>query len=101
MYLFELFVPVSGSIQLEALQAIKKEMTKKFGGVTVFSRSPAKGTWQDEDMTEEDDIAIFEVMAGDYDRARWISYKQQLEKTLQQEEILIRFSLVSKIGEPS
>jgi hypothetical protein len=42
-------------------------LKRKFDGVTVYDRTPARGkTWDG-----SDDIVIFEVMTADLDRAWW------------------------------
>jgi hypothetical protein len=70
---------------------IRQELTKKFGGITTFSRAPATGLWKEnEDKTVKDEIIIYEVMAETLDRNWWGSYKKKLEEIFRQDEILIR-----------
>ena len=78
---------------------VKKQLTEKFGGLTMYTRAPAKGLWQDEgEKTVSDDILIFEVMATAYDEAFWNSYKARLEKKFKQDEVLIRCSTIQTVG---
>jgi len=68
----------------------RKEVTKKFGGLTSYSRAPAKGFWKKGPSTERDDIIVLEVMVPRIERQWWKRYRQRLEKRFEQEEIIIR-----------
>jgi len=47
---------------------VRKELTERFGGLTVYRRAPAEGVWKlTENHTSRDDIVIFEVMANELD----------------------------------
>ncbi len=71
--------------------SLKKELTEKVGGITTYSRSPAKGLWKEtSDKTVKDDIIIYEVMAQGLDKAWWKSCRERLEKLFRQDEIIIR-----------
>lgn len=75
----------------EIFSSVKKELTEKFGGITVYTRSPATGLWKEnENKTVKDDIVIYEIMAGDLDRDWWMNYKEKLQKIFQQNEIIFR-----------
>lgn len=77
-------------------QTIKEELTEKFGGLTIYSRSPATGLWKEnEDKTVSDEILIFEIMTFGLEEPFWTSYKKKLIKKFRQEEILIRCSTVT------
>lgn len=70
---------------------IKTELTDKFGGLTMYTRAPAKGLWKgDEGKVVKDDIAIYEVMAHEIDRGWWKGCRVKLEKQFEQAEIIIR-----------
>jgi inorganic pyrophosphatase len=78
--------------------AIREELTEKFGGLTIYSRSPAKGLWKEnEEKTVTDEILIFEVMSFGLEQEFWTSYRDKLEKKFQQEEILIRCSTITLV----
>lgn len=67
------------------------ELLEAFGGVTAYQRSPARGLWKTDDgEVARDDVAIFEVMTGDLDRAWWESYRRGLERRFRQESIVVR-----------
>jgi hypothetical protein len=67
MHLVQILLPVADNdgarFPGSQFAALRQELTERFGGVTVFSRSPAEGVWQGGQGTHEDDIVIFEVMA--------------------------------------
>ena len=70
---------------------VREELTKEFGGVTAFVRSPAVGVWEnDEGAVCRDDIVLFEVMVDAVDRAWWKAYRHRLERQFNQDAILIR-----------
>jgi hypothetical protein len=75
----------------EQFARVRVEMTERFGGVTAYSRSPATGLWMNEDETiERDQVIMVEVVAKDFDREWWASYRKQLETRFDQEEIHAR-----------
>ena len=48
-----------------------KELTDEFGGATSFLRAPGQGLWQSGGGTENDSIAVVEVMAEQLDPFYW------------------------------
>jgi hypothetical protein len=42
---------------------VHDELISRFGGVTAYTRSPARGLWQSAGSTKRDDVIIVEVMA--------------------------------------
>ena len=76
---------------LHVLQEIERELTSQFGGVTSFSRSPARGRWVDErGGIERDEVIVCEVMVPAVDRVWWLRYKDVLARRLGQSEIVVR-----------
>lgn len=70
---------------------IKKELTEKFGGLTMYTRSPAIGLWKENaEKIVKDDILIYEVIAPELEQDFWPAYKEKLKKKFKQDEILIR-----------
>jgi hypothetical protein len=65
---------------------------KTFGGLTEFSRAPARGEWKPEpgEGVERDHIVVFEVMTEALDRRWWAALRGVLEKRLGQDLIVIR-----------
>lgn len=95
MFLIEIFLPTYDNdgqrFTSEAFHAVRNELAEKFGGVTAFLRSPATGLWADENgELRRDELAIFEVMTDQVDRAWWQNYRHDLEQRFRQEEILVR-----------
>lgn len=95
MLLIEIFLPVFDNagtpIPRETFDRVRTELTERFGGITAFIRSPAMGLWRDKrGDVQQDDIAIFEVMADELDRRWWQRYRQELESRFAQQEIVIR-----------
>ena len=75
---------------------IKETLTEKFGGLTMYTRSPAEGLWKEEkENTVKDDILIYEVLGPELDKAFWLGYKEKLKKLFKQEELLISCASVT------
>lgn len=93
--LVELFLPLrdgNGNVFPEKLYAeVRDELTAKFGGLTEYSRNPAKGFWKpDEGKAEKDELLVFEVMCAEIDPEFWDKLKERLLKIFKQESLLIR-----------
>lgn len=91
----ELFLPIrkpgGEPVDSAYIQALEHELSDRFGGVTAYVRSPARGRWQDRGgETRSDDIVILEVMTGAVDHRWWADLRQRLERDLEQEEVLVR-----------
>lgn len=71
-------------------EKIKEELNEKFGGLTMYTRSPAEGLWkEDQQKTVKDDLLILEVIASELEQDFWRQYKHNLKKIFKQEELLI------------
>lgn len=102
MYLIQMLLPLRDNANVpfpgEIYDVIRRELTDRFGGVTAFLRSPAKGFWQKDDgAVNQDDVVIVEVMAEQLDRRWWHNYRQELERRLRQEEVVVRASQVERL----
>jgi hypothetical protein len=97
----EIFVPlIRGDGQPVAkgyLADLERRLTERFGGVTAFTRAPARGRWADDGQVQTDDVVIYEVMAPNLDRPWWGELRQRLERELDQEEVLIRAHAVERL----
>ncbi len=95
MHLIQIFLPVRDNNK-KAFPKVKyirmrKALTKKFGGLTAYTHAPAEGLWKDDQNdAHHDEMVIFEVMAPKLDKQWWKKYKQWLENTFAQDEIIIR-----------
>ena len=70
---------------------LRSELADRFGGVTAYTRAPARGVWKDEaGATTRDDIVIFEVMTRELDRKWWTNFRRELESHFRQESLIVR-----------
>ena len=71
---------------------LRSDLADRFGGVTAYTRAPARGVWKDDATgeTQRDDIVIFEVMTDTLDREWWAAFRRQLEKQFRQDSIIVR-----------
>jgi hypothetical protein len=69
---------------------IRKELVSRFGGLTAYSRSPARGVWKSGQVTKLDDIVVLEIMTPVLKRSWWKQYRRKLERSLRQDEIVVR-----------
>jgi hypothetical protein len=89
--LLPLYSPEGEIFPASYFSGIREALTARFGGITTYARSPATGLWKEnEAKTVRDELVIYEVLAPEVDRHWWRTYKQDLEKTFRQQEILIR-----------
>jgi hypothetical protein len=72
-------------------EAVRQEMTERFGGVTAYSRAPAEGAFEARaGNVANDDIVIVEVMCEGLERAFWSAYREHLTRVFEQEELVVR-----------
>jgi hypothetical protein len=83
----------------ERLDCVRDELVQLFGGVTLFSRSPAEGLWADGGSEEvlRDRVITVEVMTDQLDVDWWATYRTTLQERIAQEEILVRRYHVRKL----
>lgn len=95
MHLIQILLPLydnAGAQQpAELFEQTREDLIGRFGGLTAYTRAPAKGLWkEDASTTKRDDIVIYEVMTESLDEAWWRTYRGNLEQRFQQEEIVVR-----------
>jgi len=95
MHLVQILLPLNDNAQeplhQEEFRRVRRELTERFGGLTVHMRAPAEGRWQkNENHTSRDDIVIFEVMASELDADWWRQYRHELEGRFRQDVIVVR-----------
>lgn len=94
MHLVQILLPTADNagrrFPQEQFEALRQELTNRFGGATVFSQAPAEGFWRDGDGTAKDLIVIFEVMCGPLDEDWWRERRALLEEEFRQEVVVIR-----------
>jgi hypothetical protein len=69
---------------------VREHLTERFGGLTAYTRAPAKGLWRQGRKVVHDDIIVFEVMTRRIDRRWWRRYRQALQKRFKQQVIVVR-----------
>lgn len=96
MHLIHILLPIYDNdgqpLPKELFPEVRGELAEQFGGVTVYSRAPAEGLWQQEEdgPAKQDDLLLFEVMTDALDRNWWKGYRESLEQRFRQEQIVIR-----------
>jgi hypothetical protein len=95
MYLVQILLPVydnqGHTFEPVDYVQLRSEIADRFGGVTAYTRAPARGVWKDDlGGTTRDDIVIFEVMTDDLDRVWWGSFRKELERRFRQESVIVR-----------
>ena len=93
--LLPLYDPQGQRFPQTRYEAVRAELTDRFGGVTAYVRAPAAGLWQEEGGgVQRDDIVIHEVMVETLDRAWWAAYRERLRREFEQEELVVRASRI-------
>ncbi len=95
MYLVQILLPLydnaGHTFEAREYVELRIELADRFGGVTAYTRAPARGVWKDDTgETTRDDIVIFEVMTDTLDRAWWTQFRQSLERRFRQESLIVR-----------
>ena len=72
-------------------ESVSRELTRAFGGLTAYTRSPAEGLWREGgEGTQRDDIVVYEVMADSLDEPWWRRYREELERRFAQDRLVVR-----------
>jgi hypothetical protein len=99
--LVEIFLPMSygdgGDIPEAIFTLIRDELVETFGGVTLYSRAPAKGLWSQGETIEADQIIVIEVMVAELDKKWWKDFRLRIETLLRQSELFIRTTKVARL----
>ena len=95
MYLVQLLLPLfdndGHAFEASEYVRLRSELADRFGGVTAYTRAPARGVWKDDSgETTRDDIVIFEVMTADLDQAWWTEFRKHLETRFRQDTLIVR-----------
>ncbi|EYD77889.1 hypothetical protein Rumeso_00616 [Rubellimicrobium mesophilum DSM 19309] len=101
MHLIQILLPTADNagqpFPRSLFTALRRELTARFGGVTVYARGPAEGFWDADDGQSRDDIVIFEVMADALDELWWRATRESLERDFRQDEVVIRAQEVRRL----
>lgn len=98
--LFEIFLPIKNDkgkpFPQRHFDSLREILVEKFGGVTLYQRSPVTGVWDNPEAAQEkDELIIYEVMADSGDEAFWTQLKVDLENKFKQVKIIIRSSSIN------
>jgi hypothetical protein len=99
MYLIQILLPLYDNdgqpFGHEQYLGLRDALSERFGGITTYMRSPARGLWKEtRDTTVHDDIVIYEVMTDELDREWWGSYREELTRSFRQALLIVRVSEV-------
>ena len=101
MYLIEILLPLRDKkgrpFAARIYQGLRDDLTERYGGVTAFTRAPAEGETRAGSGKVHDDIVLFEVMTDKIDRHWWKQYRESLERTFEQDEIVVRAIAFDKL----
>jgi len=95
-YLVQILLPLydNDGHAFEAAEYVqlRSELADRFGGVTAYTRAPARGVWKDDTTgaTQRDDIVIFEVMTDTLDHGWWTAFRHHLEDRFRQDTLIVR-----------
>ena len=94
-YLVQILLPVYDNeghpFEPDEYVRLRSELADRFGGVTAYTRAPARGVWKDDSgETTRDDIVIFEVMTDTLDRDWWTGFRKNLERRFRQDSLIVR-----------
>lgn len=97
MYLIQILLPLYDNegqpFTQDDFLRVRDALSERFGGITTYMRSPARGLWKEtRETTVQDDIVIYEIMAAGLDRSWWRQYRQQLAEEFRQDILIVRVS---------
>lgn len=100
--LFQILLPIYDNegqpLPDEMYKSIKLKLTERFGGLTAYSRAPATGLWKDGDKElNVDKVIIYEVIADEYDKKFWKSFKEILKAQFKQKDMIIRCTAIEVV----
>jgi hypothetical protein len=94
MVLIQILLPLTDNqgrpFEGHVLTDLQRELARRFGGFTAFTRAPAEGVWAHDGRKTRDDIVVVEIMAETLDEDWWRQLRSRLENDLRQERIVIR-----------
>lgn len=94
-HLVQILLPLTDNegraFEARLFRDVRQTLIEKFGGVTAYVRSPAKGLWKEEagDLVD-DEIVIYEVMVDTLDRDWWLGFCEHTRLAFEQKELVMR-----------
>jgi len=76
---------------------VRPDLVDRSGGLTAYTRAPAKGLWDEGSRVDRDDIVVYEVMVEGLDRVWWSQYRTGLAQRFDQEELVVRALATEKL----
>ena len=99
MHLIQILLPVRDNdgkpFGPHPFEEVAWSLSKKFGGITAYSRVPAEGRWETSGKIQHDDVLVVEVMVEVVDTAWWAAFRAQLERTFRQERVIVRAQTIA------
>jgi len=100
--LVQLFIPMydqkGNHFPQRYYQNLNKELKERFGGLTVYNRTPATGLWeQDAKTTVRDELLVYEILTSSVENEYWQPLKAKLEKQFAQTELLVLITKTDKL----
>ena len=95
--LLPLYDPDGVRFPAAQFDAVARELTRRFGGLTAYARSPAAGLWEEHGHTQRDDIVVYEVMVESLDPYWWAGYRERLEDEFRQKELVVRAQEIRRL----
>jgi hypothetical protein len=95
-YLVQLLLPICDNAGRptppQLFRSVRAELLERFGGLTAFTRAPAKGLWAEDgaDDPDQDEIVVYEVMVDSLDERWWAEYREALTAAFSQKELVVR-----------
>lgn len=101
-YLVQILLPLrnrnAAAFARHLFDQVAHELTERFGGLTAYTRAPARGLWEHGNgTTERDDIIVHEVMTEALDERWWAEYRVTLETRFGQDEVVIRALAIHRL----
>jgi len=102
MHLVQLLLPlydnVGRPLPAERFAGVRQTLVERFGGLTTYTRAPAKGLWaDDQDHVVRDDLVVYEVMVPTLERDWWAAYRAALERQWGQQELVVRAQPIERL----
>jgi hypothetical protein len=98
MHLVQILLPVRDNdgkpFGPHPFEEVAWQLSKKFGGITAYSRAPAEGRWETSGKTQHDDVLVVEVMVEALDKPWWRDFRTQLETTFRQTRVIVRAQVI-------
>jgi hypothetical protein len=93
VFLIQTLVPLdAGNASMDDdVRRTRGELVERFGGVTAYVQTPARGEWTTPDgRRERDQVVLVEVVVRELDRVWWRAYAETLSRRFNQNAVHIR-----------